>query len=308
MPVLKETIHLKNFPSRIPYKYLEEFTENFGSERKVAESRFGFIYNGIDPATNVRFTVKRLEKLPHKQSFELFMKEIEELTKFGAHRNIVKILGFSPRRSRYYIKSKRKHKESIMQHDCLILEDCASNTLDKMLKDDTEANLLTWRVRVRIAIDIATALLVCHRGGGGFGDVRCLHGDLSLFNICLEGYTHKAKLLGCGLAMLFSNDDDDDEEGYFKEQANNFKEQINLKEKSIPLKVWAVSPTEVKTNVYNLSSEAYAFGIFILELLYGISKEVAFEKERNLKEDMEKHLEKIKAFLKSIRSFNEAQK
>ena len=74
-----------------------------------------------------------------------------------------------------------------MQHDCLILEDCASNTLDKMLKDDTEANLLTWRVRVRIAIDIATALLVCHRGGGGFGDVRCLHGDLSLFNICLEG-------------------------------------------------------------------------------------------------------------------------
>ena len=182
-----------------------------------------------------------------------------------------------------------------MQHDCLILEDCASNTLDKMLKDDTEANLLTWRVRVRIAIDIATALFM-HRGGGGFGDARCLHGDLSLFNISLEGYTHKAKLLGCGLAMLFSNDDDDDEEGYFKEQANYFKERTNLKRKSISLKGWAVSPTEVKTNMYNLSSEVYAFGIFILELLYGISKEVAFEKERNLKEDMEKQVEKLKNF------------
>ena len=290
---LNETANLKNFPSRIPYKYLEEFTENFGSERKAAESRFGFIYNGVDPATGVRFTVKRLEKLPHKQSFELFMKEIEELAKFGAHRNIVKILGFSPRRSRYYIKSKGKHEESTMQHDCLILEDCASNTLDKMLKDDTEANLLTWRVRVRIAIDIATALTFMHRGGGGFGDARCLHGDLSLFNICLEGYTHKAKLLGCGLAMLFSNDDDDDEEGYFKENANYFKEQTNLKRKSIS-KGWAVSPSEVKTNMYNLNSEIYAFGIFILELLYGISKEVAFEKERNLKEDMEKQVEKIK--------------
>jgi len=41
---------------------------------------------------------------------------------------------------------------------CLLYEYAARGSLDKMLKDDSSALLLTWQLRLRIMLQIATAL------------------------------------------------------------------------------------------------------------------------------------------------------
>jgi serine/threonine protein kinase len=72
----------------------------------------------------------------------------------------------------------------------------AKRGLDQNLRDDTSARQLTSIRRVRIALDIATALNFMHSG-------RCdgvaYHRDIKSGNIALTS-DWRAKLIDCGLA------------------------------------------------------------------------------------------------------------
>jgi serine/threonine protein kinase len=81
----------------------------------------------------------------------------------------------------------------------LVYEFLPGGSLADNLTDDQRAARLTWKARVRVLQQVATALNYMHKGGGT--GATCFHRDVKSANICLTA-SLSAKLIDCGLAMF----------------------------------------------------------------------------------------------------------
>ncbi|XP_030952572.1 LEAF RUST 10 DISEASE-RESISTANCE LOCUS RECEPTOR-LIKE PROTEIN KINASE-like 1.4 isoform X5 [Quercus lobata] len=163
------------------YDELEEATNNFDTSRELGDGGFGTVYYGKLHDGRV-VAVKRLYENNLKR-VEQFMNEVEILTKIR-HKNLVTLYGCTSKRSRELL---------------LVYEYIPNGTVaDHLHGNRSKSGLLTWPVRLSIAIESAEALAYLH-----VSDV--IHRDVKTNNILLDE-KFQVKVADFGLSRLFPTD------------------------------------------------------------------------------------------------------
>ncbi|KAK9064558.1 hypothetical protein SSX86_015940 [Deinandra increscens subsp. villosa] len=216
------------------YKELEDATQNFDPSRELGEGGFGVVYFGKLRDGRV-VAVKKLHK-HNKTRIEQFMNEVGILAHLR-HRNLVSLYGCTSRLSR----------ELLLVYEYVSNGTVADHLHGKLAKP----NLLTWLIRLNIAIETASALVYLHAS-----DV--IHRDVKTNNILLDNNLC-VKVADFGLSRL------------------------------MPINVTHVSSAPQGTpgyldpeyhQCYQLTekSDVYSFGVVLIEL---ISSMVAFDMKRS---------------------------
>ncbi|CAI7828455.1 unnamed protein product [Closterium sp. NIES-54] len=202
-------------------------TENFKPERKLGEGGFGTVFSGTLHHTPV--AVKVLKNADAMQAANEFQQEVEVLSQIQ-HPHVVMLLGCCP--SKY----------------CLVYEFMANGSLEDRLLCANGSPPLPWYIRMRVAAEIASALLILHTR-----PVPIVHRDLKPGNILLDK-NFVAKLGDVGLAKLMPGLSMD--QTYMRE--------------SVPVGTFAyVDPEFQRTGEFGPKSDVYALGIVLLDLLTG---------------------------------------
>mmetsp|Transcript_35142 Transcript_35142/g.78086 ORF Transcript_35142/g.78086 Transcript_35142/m.78086 type:complete len:770 (+) Transcript_35142:389-2698(+) len=233
-------------PVNVDFQYLSERTLGFAEGERVGRGAFGDVFRGVEPRSGDFFAVKRISALllspaalPHavaaaQRSYD---REITALSRFS-HPHIVRLIAFSAPPT----------GERVLVYEFLPRGSLADN-----LTDDALAAQLTWKARVRVLQQVATALNFLHRGGAG---IKCFHRDVKSANICLTA-TLSAKLIDCGLAMFIAADD---------ERAGRTRVTGTGGTLGTP---GYISPEYGRTGQYSEKAEVFSFGVVVLEVLTG---------------------------------------
>ncbi|XP_028785973.1 LEAF RUST 10 DISEASE-RESISTANCE LOCUS RECEPTOR-LIKE PROTEIN KINASE-like 1.1 [Neltuma alba] len=163
------------------YMELQDATKNFDPSNKLGDGGFGSVFYGkLQDGREV--AVKHLFNHNYKR-VEQFMTEVEILTRLR-HRNLVYLYGCTSRQSRELL---------------LVYEYIPNGTLASHLRGSS-ANpaLLTWPVRIKIAVETASALAHLHASG-------IIHRDVKTNNILLDK-NFCVKVSDFGLSRLFPDD------------------------------------------------------------------------------------------------------
>ncbi|GFY86768.1 protein kinase family protein [Actinidia rufa] len=163
------------------YAELEEATGNFDRSRELGDGGFGTVYYGkLQDGREV--AVKRLYENNFKR-LEQFLNEVEILTHLR-HDNLVILHGCTSKRSRELV---------------LVYEYIPNGTVaDHLHGNRSSAGLLSWPIRLSIALETANALAYLHAS-----DI--IHRDVKTTNILLDNDFH-VKVADFGLSRLFPTD------------------------------------------------------------------------------------------------------
>ncbi|KAL2948096.1 hypothetical protein AAZX31_20G107400 [Glycine max] len=164
------------------FKDLEIATKCFDSSRELGEGGFGIVYYGkLQDGREV--AVKRLYENNYRR-VEQFMNEIKILMNLR-HTNLVSLYGSTSRHSRELL---------------LVYEYISNGTVASHLHHygSTNTGFLPWPIRMKVAIETATALAYLHAS-----DI--IHRDVKTNNILLDN-TFCVKVADFGLSRLFPND------------------------------------------------------------------------------------------------------
>ncbi|KAK9115439.1 hypothetical protein Syun_022236 [Stephania yunnanensis] len=160
---------------------LEQATNNFDPSEELGDGGFGTVYHGkLQDGRHV--AVKRLYKNNYKH-VEKFINEVTILSRLR-HPNLVALYGCTSRRS----------------HELLLVYEFVPNSTvaDHLHGERARAGLLTWPLRMAIAIETADALAYLHASD-------TIHRDVKTTNILLDNHFH-VKVADFGLSRLFPRD------------------------------------------------------------------------------------------------------
>ncbi|KAK4720493.1 hypothetical protein R3W88_010726 [Solanum pinnatisectum] len=163
------------------YSTLEEATNNFDPSQELGDGGFGTVYYGkLRDGREV--AVKRLYEQSSKRMVH-FKNEIEILTRLR-HQNLVMLYGCTSRHSRELL---------------LVYEYIPNGTVaDHLHGEKAKDGALIWPIRMKIAIETASALAYLHAS-----DI--IHRDVKTCNILLDN-NFCVKVADFGLSRLFPND------------------------------------------------------------------------------------------------------
>ncbi|KAI5673275.1 hypothetical protein M9H77_13639 [Catharanthus roseus] len=207
------------------YKALETATNNFRETDILGEGGFGCVYKAR-LEENLYVAVKRLEG-GTQDAIREFETEVELLSKIQ-HPNIISLLGYSI------------HGETRL----LVYELMQNGSLEAQLHGPSRGSVLTWFLRMKIALDIARGLEYLHE----HCNPPVIHRDLKSSNILLDS-NFNAKLSDFGLAIVDGS-----------QNKNNIKLSGTL---------GYVAPEYLLDGKLTDKSDVYAFGVVLLELLLG---------------------------------------
>ncbi|XP_038975428.1 L-type lectin-domain containing receptor kinase SIT2-like [Phoenix dactylifera] len=145
------------------------------------------------------------------------------------HRNLVQLLGYSRRKGEVL----------------LVYEFMPNGSLDKFLYDANNPTTLSWSQRLKIIRGVASGLLYLHEGW----EQIVLHRDIKASNVLLDGEMN-GKLGDFGLSRLYDHGSDP--------QITNVVGTFGY-----------IAPELTKTGRATTSTDVFAFGVFVLEVVCG---------------------------------------
>ena len=263
-PACKCSPRRPHLSPQVTIAYLAACTDNFAwATCGLGEGAFGRVYRGVDAESGARFAVKvlrdeivdgRADAAVLAAMHRAAAQEVKGLSEFRA------ACKCSPRRPRLSpqvkVLSEFRHPHIVRllafafegAQRCLVYELLPGGSLDAAIRDDRRARELTWRTRVRIAACVAKALHYLHRGGGGF---KCFHRDVKAANICLTADL-SPQLIDCGLAKYVPAESGPQVSSGGRFGTPGYK-----------------CPRYEESGGYDDKSEAYSYGIVLLELITG---------------------------------------
>ncbi|KAL4589900.1 hypothetical protein LXL04_002812 [Taraxacum kok-saghyz] len=224
-------------------------TSNFDRDTLLAEGQFGPVYRGV-LGGGVHVAIKVLvhgSTMPDHEAAT----ELEYLGRIK-HQNLVPLMGYclaGEQRIAIYDYMENGNLHNLLYDLPLgvqVTEDWSTDTWEETDPDEngiqnvgSEALLITWRFRHKIALGTARALAFLHHGCSP----PIIHRDVKASSVYLD-YNLEPRLSDFGLAKIFSNDVSDETGG------------------GSP----GYSPPETTVTP---KSDVYGFGVILLELITG---------------------------------------
>jgi len=209
------------------FKELEMITKNF--QQVLGQGGFGYVYhgileNGIDVAVKLRSDSS-------DQGVREFLVEAQVLARIH-HKNLVSLIGYC--------------KEG--EHMALVYEYMPEGNLQEHIAGkDRKGGCLTWRQRLRIALESSQGLEYLHKSC----NPHLIHRDVKSTNVLLNTAL-EAKIADFGLSKAFSVN------------ANAYTSTVTLV--GTP---GYVDPEYQATMQPSTTSDVYSFGVVLLELITG---------------------------------------
>ncbi|XVF59129.1 hypothetical protein PTKIN_Ptkin07bG0250600 [Pterospermum kingtungense] len=212
-------------PKRFTYHELNLATNSFAEVQKLGEGGFGGVYKGLLSDSNTEVAVKRVSR-GSKQGKKEYISEVKIISRLR-HRNLVQLLGWC-------------HEKGEL---LLVYEFLPNGSLDSHLFKGK--SMLTWTVRYKIALGLASALLYLHEEW----EQCVVHRDIKSSNVMLDS-NFNAKLGDFGLARLVDHD-------------------LGSQTTVLAGTMGYLAPECVTTGKASKESDVYSFGVVALEIACG---------------------------------------
>ncbi|XLR56580.1 hypothetical protein S83_007252 [Arachis hypogaea] len=225
--------HLEEYSLQV----LLEATNNFSEDKKIGTGSFGSVYHAtLQEGKEV--AIKRAENSPHSPSNatrrqedkdSAFVNELESLSRLH-HKNLVRLLGF------YEDANER----------ILVYEYMNNGSLNEHLHKLHTSTLMSWAVRIKVALDAARGIEYLHQ----YATPPIIHRDIKSSNILLDS-KWTAKVSDFGLSLMGP----EDEESHLSLLAAGT--------------VGYMDPEYYRLQMLTTKSDVYSFGVVLLEILSG---------------------------------------
>ncbi|XP_062119430.1 L-type lectin-domain containing receptor kinase IX.1-like [Humulus lupulus] len=212
-------------PRRFSYEDLASATNNFSSERKLGEGGFGAVYRGYLRDLDMLVAVKKISR-GSKQGKKEYLTEVKVISSLR-HRNLVQLIGWCHDRSEFL----------------LVYEFMPNGSLDSHLFG--RRSPLTWAVRYKISLGIASALLYLHEEW----EQCVVHRDIKSSNVMLDS-SFNVKLSDFGLARLMDH-------------------ELGPQTTGLVGTLGYLAPEYISTRKASKESDVYSFGVVALEIATG---------------------------------------
>ncbi|KAF8379360.1 hypothetical protein HHK36_028794 [Tetracentron sinense] len=171
-------------PHRFSYSVLRRATSSFSASNRLGQGGFGSVYRGTLPSGQ-EIAVKLMDS-GSLQGEREFQNELSLAGKIYSD-HVVALLGFS---------SDRRRRRMLLVYELM-----HNRSLQDALLDRKCPELMEWKKRFAIVIDIARGLEFLHTAC----DPPVIHGDIKPSNILLDRY-FSAKIADFGLSRLKTED------------------------------------------------------------------------------------------------------
>ncbi|CAJ2636329.1 unnamed protein product [Trifolium pratense] len=212
-------------PRRFTYKELDLATNNFSKDRKLGQGGFGAVFKGYFVDLDLQVAVKKISR-GSRQGKKEYVTEVKVISQLR-HRNLVKLLGWCHDKGEFL----------------LVYEFMPNGSLDSHLFG--KRTPLSWSVRHKIALGLASGLLYLHEEWE-----RCVvHRDIKSSNVMLDS-SFNVKLGDFGLAKLMDH-------------------ELGPQTTGLAGTFGYLAPEYVSTGRASKESDVYSFGIVVMEITTG---------------------------------------
>ncbi|KAJ0096559.1 hypothetical protein Patl1_28375 [Pistacia atlantica] len=213
-------------PRKFSYKDLATATNNFSDDRKLGEGGFGAVYKGYFIDTDMAVAVKKISK-GSRQGKKEYITEVKTISQLR-HRNLVQLIGWCHDGGQFL----------------LVYEFMPNGSLDFHLFGK-KTSPLTWAVRYKISLGLASALLYLHEEW----EQCVVHRDIKSSNIMLDS-SFNVKLGDFGLARLMDH-------------------ELGPQTTGLAGTLGYLAPEYISTGRASKESDVYSFGVVALEITTG---------------------------------------
>ncbi|CAM9000854.1 unnamed protein product [Rhodiola kirilowii] len=227
------TGRLDGVSQRLTLSEIKRATMGFSKKRVIGEGASSTVYKGLLSPSGELVAVKRFNHINRFDTFNnSFTNEFATMAEFLKHDNLVQLLGWCCEGGELV----------------LVYEYMPNGTLDKLLhRNATVATFfLQWEKRVRVILGVASALTYLHEEC----ERQIIHRDVKACNIMMDA-NFNAKLGDFGLAEVYEH--------------SSANRQATLPAGTMGY----LAPEYVYSGVPTEKTDAYSFGVLILEVATG---------------------------------------